>query len=85
MFRDGRGIGGIGGKGGNGGISDIGGKGVNDGSGDEVQCLEENRVMETDGQLTEVWVDMVATAVTEVTAVMVEYSDTTARVRWTWW
>lgn len=44
----------------------------------KVQCLEENRVTETDGQLKEVWVDMVATAVTEVT---VETSDTTARVR----
>ena len=33
----------------------------------KVQCLEENRVTETDGQLKEVWVDMVATAVTEVT------------------
>ena len=48
----GGGNGGIGGKGGNGGISDIGGKGVNGGSGDEVQCLEENRVTETDEQLT---------------------------------
>ena len=78
----GGGIGGNGGKGengGDGGICEIGGIGGNDGFCGKVQCLEENRVTETDEQLTEVWADMVATEVTEVTAVMVETSYTTAR------
>ena len=61
-------MGGYGSNGGNG----VGGKGVNGGLSGKVQCLEENKVTETDGQLTEVWVDMVATAVTMVT---VEYSE----------
>ena len=52
--------GGIGGKG---GIGGNGGKGVEGGSGGKVQCLEENKAMETDVQLKEVWVNLVATVV----------------------